>query len=120
MYVCNYPQFSPASCHVVLQSSEIERMSTWYNPLGSIELAISNEDVLTTWRNTPVTDTTYKEMVRVAWDISPVLAIMLPMRCVLSQTYTKRTVPAKFLEYFTKWHIFGPVWHSFHRLVGLP
>ena len=61
-------------------------MSTWYNPLGSPDLAIPGEEMLTTWRNTQVTEKGYKEMVRTAWNISPVLAIMLPMRFVFTIT----------------------------------
>ncbi|XP_067946657.1 phosphatidylinositol 4-kinase alpha-like [Watersipora subatra] len=63
-----------------LLSTEIERMSIWYNPLGSPELAIPGEELLTPWRNTQVTEKGYKEMVRTAWNISPVIAIMLPLR----------------------------------------
>lgn len=55
-------------------------MSTWYNPLGSLDMAIPGEEVLASWRNTPVSEKSYKEMARTAWDIAPVLAIMLPMR----------------------------------------
>lgn len=66
----------------ILQSVEIERMSTWYNPLGMSDMSIPDEELLTSWRNTLISENTYRDMVRIAWDISPAVAVMLPTRFV--------------------------------------
>lgn len=63
-----------------LLASELERLVTWYNPLSLSELAIPGEDVVNTWRTHQISEKQYREIARLAWDISPALAIYIPSR----------------------------------------
>lgn len=63
-----------------LLASEIELLITWHNPLSSQENHIPGEDTIAAWRNQTYTDRTWKETARLAWEISPTLAVYLPCR----------------------------------------
>lgn len=66
---------------ISLVSMEIELMVTWYNPLNLPDLALDIDmESLTKWRSQQVTERNLKETVRLAWNISPSLAIFLPTR----------------------------------------
>jgi len=53
---------------------------TWYNPLARSDLLIPGEDDITTWRTQNITEKQYRDLARLAWDISPELAVFLPDR----------------------------------------
>nr|CAB3264847.1 phosphatidylinositol 4-kinase alpha-like [Phallusia mammillata] len=63
-----------------LISAEAEHLVTWYNPASSPELAIEVEATIAAWKSQEITDRQLKEMVRVSWEISPILAIFLADR----------------------------------------
>lgn len=63
-----------------LLAVEIEFLITWYNPIGLAELHIPGEDVVASWRSQPTTDRVSREIARLAWDISPTLAVYLSRR----------------------------------------
>lgn len=63
---------------------EIEFLITWYNPLSLPDLAISCEESVLKWLNQPTNDRSLKEQARLAWSISPSLAVFLPARFVFS------------------------------------
>nr|XP_006818688.1 PREDICTED: phosphatidylinositol 4-kinase alpha-like [Saccoglossus kowalevskii] len=63
-----------------LLANEIDRLTTWTNPLGQQDLNLDGEDTIATWRAQMVSDRTWRDMVRLAWEISPYLACELPRR----------------------------------------
>ncbi|XP_025837646.1 phosphatidylinositol 4-kinase alpha [Agrilus planipennis] len=63
-----------------LLAVEIELLVVWHNPSSKIEFQIPGEDNITAWRIKTITDKQWQEYVRLAWDISPVLAVFLPLR----------------------------------------
>uniref|UniRef100_A0A6G1SC07 1-phosphatidylinositol 4-kinase n=1 Tax=Aceria tosichella TaxID=561515 RepID=A0A6G1SC07_9ACAR len=72
---------------LTLLASEIEFLLPWYNPLACPTMTIPGEDTISAWL-AQSTDRSIKEMVRLAWDISPTLAVYLPHRFKSSQIIT--------------------------------
>lgn len=65
---------------LLFQANLIDAFSTWHNPLELAESKIKDEDKITIWRTTPISERQWREHARIAWDISPVLAVYLPAR----------------------------------------
>ncbi|CAG2119996.1 unnamed protein product, partial [Medioppia subpectinata] len=63
-----------------LLALEIELLMTWHNPTAAPEAIIQGEETISKWRNQPITERTWKETARLAWEISPTLAVFLPCR----------------------------------------
>ena len=67
---------------LALLASEYDRWVVWYDPLNVLvdDLAEINETKLPAWMNQLVTPRMLREYAKVAWQISPVLAVYLPPR----------------------------------------
>ncbi|XP_028043414.1 phosphatidylinositol 4-kinase alpha isoform X2 [Bombyx mandarina] len=63
-----------------LMAVEIEFLVTWHNPHGRPEQAVPGEDNIATWRSKPNTERTWRDHAKLAWEISPVLAVFMPER----------------------------------------
>ena len=63
-----------------MQAVEIDFLTVWYNPSFKPELIVAGEDNLSMWRAKTMTDKQWTDYTRLAWDISPVLAVYLPER----------------------------------------
>ncbi|RWS14888.1 phosphatidylinositol 4 kinase-like protein [Dinothrombium tinctorium] len=73
-----------------LLASEIEFLIYWHNPLGLPENHITGEDNIAAWKNQTFSNTEriWKDTSRLAWDISPALAVFLPHRFKTSDAIT--------------------------------
>ena len=60
---------------------------SWYNPLSRSDLLVPGEDDIATWRSHAVSEKQYRELVRLAWDISPELAVFLPDRLTILSVF---------------------------------
>ncbi|KAK2556707.1 Phosphatidylinositol 4-kinase alpha [Acropora cervicornis] len=66
---------------LALVRREIERLSTWHNPLAQLDLNFTGLELLVTWANQTVfTERSWRDLVRLAWHISPDIAVFLPAR----------------------------------------
>ncbi|KAJ0173228.1 hypothetical protein K1T71_011404 [Dendrolimus kikuchii] len=63
-----------------LMAVEIEFLVTWHNPHSRPEQAVPGEENIATWRSKPNTERTWRDYAKLAWDISPVLAVFMPER----------------------------------------
>ncbi|CAH1183299.1 unnamed protein product [Phaedon cochleariae] len=63
-----------------LLAVEIEFLIVWHNPTSRPELLIPGEETLASWRAKTITDKQWHDYTRLAWDISPNLAVYLPTR----------------------------------------
>jgi len=67
------------NCH---QTSTVEQFTTWHNPMELLELKVPEEDKCMAWKTQTLTEKTWREHARLAWELSPVLAVFLPSRLV--------------------------------------
>ena len=63
-----------------LLAVEIEFLTTWYNPLLIPDRTVAGEESVQKWRSQPINGRVLKETTRLAWKISPSLAVFLPSR----------------------------------------
>ncbi|EEB20254.1 Phosphatidylinositol 4-kinase alpha, putative [Pediculus humanus corporis] len=63
-----------------LLAVEIEFLLTWHNPSSRPDLIVANEENIAAWRNKTMTEKVWRDTARLAWDISPTLAVFLPHR----------------------------------------
>ncbi|CAD6207905.1 GSCOCG00003162001-RA-CDS [Cotesia congregata] len=71
-----------------LLAVEIELLVVWHNPGGRAELSIPGEASIAEWRAKSMNER-WRDCTRLAWDISPVLAVFLPVRLKNSDTIIK-------------------------------
>lgn len=57
-----------------------ELFSTWLNPLSLPESQLAGEETVNSWRAQTVLERGWRDNVRLAWDISPVLAVHMAAR----------------------------------------
>ncbi|XP_078336365.1 phosphatidylinositol 4-kinase alpha-like [Crassostrea virginica] len=77
---------------LLLLANLIDAFSTWHNPLELAENKIKDEDKVALWRTSPISERQWREHARIAWDISPVLAVYLPARLKTSETLRKEVM----------------------------
>lgn len=65
---------------LALLSAEIEFFSTWLNPNTLPELQLPGEDTINSWRAQSIIERVWRDNVRLAWDINPVLAVQMAAR----------------------------------------
>lgn len=65
---------------IFFQAVEIEFLVVWHNPTFRSELQIPGEGNIASWKAKTVTEKQWRDYTRLAWDISPVLAVYLPNR----------------------------------------
>ncbi|XP_011502431.1 PREDICTED: phosphatidylinositol 4-kinase alpha-like [Ceratosolen solmsi marchali] len=58
---------------------EIELLLVWANPGGQQDFTVSGEQIIAKWR-AESKNGSYRECTRLAWEISPILAVFLPVR----------------------------------------
>ncbi|KAK7873127.1 hypothetical protein R5R35_006354 [Gryllus longicercus] len=63
-----------------LLAVEIEFLLIWHNPMGRPELQVPGEDNIAAWRSKTITERMWRDNTRLAWEISPTLAVFLPVR----------------------------------------
>ncbi|XP_046385278.1 phosphatidylinositol 4-kinase alpha isoform X2 [Ischnura elegans] len=63
-----------------LLAVEIGFLTTWHNPTSRPELQIEGEGDVIAWRSKARSDRAGRDIVGLAWDISPVLAVFIPER----------------------------------------
>ncbi|KAI1292021.1 Phosphatidylinositol 4-kinase alpha [Halotydeus destructor] len=63
-----------------LLAVDIEFLITWHNPNNLMENHVPGEETISAWRSQQLTDRAWKDNTRLAWNISPTLAIYLPTR----------------------------------------
>ncbi|KAF5285205.1 hypothetical protein FQR65_LT13320 [Abscondita terminalis] len=63
-----------------LLAVEIEFLVVWHNPSSRPEMQIPGEGNIAAWRAKTITEKQWQDYTRLAWDISPVLAVYLPGR----------------------------------------
>lgn len=69
-----------------LLAVEIEYLIVWHNPGSRPELHVPDEEAITEWRLKIVAEKMWRDYARLAWEISPVLAVFLPVRLKNSDT----------------------------------
>ncbi|CAM1325927.1 PI4KA (predicted) [Pycnogonum litorale] len=74
---------------LTLTASEVDFMVTWLNPMSLPEQSIQGEETITAWLSQPISERMWRDNVRLAWDISPSLAVHLPSRYKNSEILTK-------------------------------
>ncbi|CAH1390658.1 unnamed protein product [Nezara viridula] len=72
-----------------LLAVEIELLITWYNPMGRSELHFPGEEMISNWKSKPVNEKALRDITRLAWELSPVLAVYLPTRLKSSDSMVK-------------------------------
>ncbi|XP_077290371.1 phosphatidylinositol 4-kinase III alpha isoform X2 [Arctopsyche grandis] len=63
-----------------LLAVEIEFLIIWHNPGSRPELIVPGEENIAAWRSKPITEKIWKDYLKLAWEISPTLAVFLPER----------------------------------------
>lgn len=64
----------------VFEANELERLMVWFDPLNPMELDRASEELIVKY-NKPLNEKHWLTYARLAWNISPALALYLPHRC---------------------------------------
>ncbi|PIK33180.1 putative phosphatidylinositol 4-kinase alpha [Apostichopus japonicus] len=74
-----------------LLATEVERLSTWYNPIRNPELVLEQEEEIVNWLLQLKNDRWWRDNARLAWNISPHLACHLTQSLVCHRSITLST-----------------------------
>ncbi|XP_078486851.1 phosphatidylinositol 4-kinase alpha [Ciona intestinalis] len=72
-----------------LVTAELDHLITWYNPTSGSERVVEAEATVAAWRSQEITDRQMKEMVRLSWEISPMLCVFLTDRLRNSESLVR-------------------------------
>ncbi|XP_060554504.1 phosphatidylinositol 4-kinase alpha-like isoform X3 [Ruditapes philippinarum] len=64
---------------LTMLASTVELFTTWHNPMELLELKVKDEEKAFAW-NTVISEKQWRDYARLAWEISPVLAVFFPSR----------------------------------------
>uniref|UniRef100_UPI00358F5F62 phosphatidylinositol 4-kinase alpha isoform X1 n=2 Tax=Myxine glutinosa TaxID=7769 RepID=UPI00358F5F62 len=84
---------------LALLASEIDQLMTWYDPLGSSDMAVDQaENLATRSKYTSLTPKQWRDNVDLAWSIAPSLAVQLPSRFTNSEAIVEEVIKLVRLE----------------------
>ncbi|XP_071946499.1 phosphatidylinositol 4-kinase alpha-like isoform X2 [Antedon mediterranea] len=81
-----------------LLACECERLLTWYNPLDMPDQKLEGEENIANWRSQQVGDKAMREIVRLAWSVSPYVALQLPARFKKAEAIVREVIRLVRLE----------------------
>uniref|UniRef100_A0A8C4Q2B2 1-phosphatidylinositol 4-kinase n=1 Tax=Eptatretus burgeri TaxID=7764 RepID=A0A8C4Q2B2_EPTBU len=84
---------------LALLASEIDQLMTWYDPLGSSDMAVDQaENLAMRSKYTSLTPKQWRDNVDLAWSIAPSLAVQLPSRFTNSEAIVEEVIKLVRLE----------------------
>ncbi|KAL5017409.1 hypothetical protein ScPMuIL_006998 [Solemya velum] len=94
-----------------LVANAIEMFITWHNPRDVPELKVPDSDKIEAYRSRQISEKLWRETARMAWDISPTLAVYLPSRLHTADALYKEVMRLVRLNPECVSHIPEAIWY---------